>query len=225
MHSFTRKKMTGVVLAFLIFVSAVFSVRPIVQASAADDYSTWSQMDPRWGDVSMNGTTVANSGCLITSLAVMAVHSNSIDDRALSNLGISSVSEFNPGVLADAYRNCGGFTYGGGIASWGTISQLIPQIDFIADYHLDGYTREEVASELVPMLINGYHIIINVNGHHWVYVERIEDDEIYMLTVTGAQLKKMIKYMLQQQPPQQLLQRPQQRPQLQRLRPQIPDSR
>lgn len=148
---------------------------------AADDYRTWKQMDPRWGNVSMNGTTVSRSGCLITSLSIMTMHSGSLDERALSNLGISSADEFNPGVLANAYSARGAFTYGGGIASWGTIGQIIPNITFIRDSGLKGYTKSEIASEIKEMLDSGYHVILNANGHHWVYIEGVVGEDIYMI--------------------------------------------
>lgn len=148
---------------------------------AADDYRTWRQMDPRWGNVSMNGTTVSRSGCLITSLSIMTMHSGSLDERALKNLGISSADEFNPGVLANAYSARGGFTYGGGIASWGTIGQIIPNITFIRDSGLKGYTKSEIAGEIKEMLDDGYHVILNANGHHWVYIEGVVGEDIYMI--------------------------------------------
>ena len=97
-------------------------------------------MDSRWGSVSMGNTTVAKSGCLITSLSIMAMHSQSIDSAALSKLGISSTSQFNPGVLANAYTANNGFTSGGAIASWGTIGRIIPNITFIKDANLSSTT-------------------------------------------------------------------------------------
>lgn len=178
-----RKKGTalavGVVMAIVSVCSGLWGF--FGRAYAADDYRTWKQMDPRWGDVSMNGTTVSRSGCLITSLSIMTMHSGSLDERALSNLGISSADEFNPGVLANAYSVRGAFTYGGGIASWGTIGQIIPNITFIRDSGLKGYTRSEVAGEIKEMLDSGYHVILNANGHHWVYIEGVVGEDIYMI--------------------------------------------
>lgn len=148
---------------------------------AADDYHTWRQMDERWGNVSMNGTTVSRSGCLITSLSIMIMHSGSLDAAAMRNMGIKSEDQFNPGVLANAYSARGGFTYGGGIASWGTISQIAPAVTFVKDAYLSSYSKSDIAKELKGMMDSGLHIILNVNGHHWVYIEGVVGDDIYMI--------------------------------------------
>ena len=169
-------------LTALLFFSVIIQLDPIKsnRTSAAEDYHTWRQMDPRWGSISMNGTTVAKSGCLITALSMMARASDSLDEAALKNLGITSVDEFNPGVLAQAYNARNGFNYGGSIASWGTINKIIPQINFIKDAYLNSYTKESIAAEIKGMMNQGYHIILNANWH-WVYIEGVVGNDIYMI--------------------------------------------
>jgi hypothetical protein len=182
MHSGIKKRIAGTLLSALVFASAaVGPFRSFDKALAADDYHSWRQMDERWGGVDMNGTTVAQSGCLITSLSIMAVCSGSLDDAALENLGISSPDEFDPGVLAEAYNSRGAFTGGGGIASWGTISQIIPSVTFIRDGYLEGQDQNSMAAEIKAMMDSGIHVILNVNWHHWVYVEGVVGDDIYMI--------------------------------------------
>lgn len=175
------KSILGILTAliFLVGINPLYSGK-INEISAAEDYHTWRQMDPRWGNVSMNGTTVAKSGCLITSLSIMARASDSLDSKALENLGISRVDDFNPGILANAYTNRGGFSYGGAIASWGTISQIIPQITFVRDKNFSSYTQEGIASEIKAMMDQGLHVIVNVNWH-WVYIEGVVGNDIYMI--------------------------------------------
>lgn len=166
-------------LIFFIGIDPLYCVKTN-ETSAAEDYHTWRQMDPRWGNVSMNGTTVAKSGCLITSLSIMAMASDSLDSTALKNLGISRADDFNPGILANAYTNRGGFSYGGAIASWGTIGQIIPQITFVRDAYLRSYTKEGIAAEIKEMMDQGLHVIVNVNWH-WVYIEGVVGSDIYMI--------------------------------------------
>ena len=149
-------------------------------AFAAAEYTTWSQLDPRWSSVSMGMYNIGNSGCLITSLSVMAMHSGSIDGTALKNLGISDISQFDPGVLANAYTRYNGFNQWGGIASWGTISQIIPSITFIRDAKFNSTDAAGIAAEIKAMQEQGLHVIVNVNGHHWVYIEGIVDGNICM---------------------------------------------
>lgn len=175
------KSILGILTAliFLVGINSLYSGK-INEISAAEDYHTWRQMDPRWGNVSMNGTTVAKSGCLITSLSIMARASDSLDSKALENLGISRVDDFNPGILANAYTNRGGFSYGGAIASWGTLGQIIPQITFVRDSYFNSYTQSGIASEIKAMMDQGLHVIVNVNWH-WVYIEGVVGNDIYMI--------------------------------------------
>ncbi|MDE5854692.1 MAG: dockerin type I repeat-containing protein [Ruminococcus sp.] len=151
-----------------------------VSGSIYDEYRSWSQLDERWGSTPMGGTTIKQSGCLLTSLAIMAVHSNSIDNTAMENLGISDIEQFNPSVLANAYTNVNGFTSGGAIASWGTVHQIIPQIEWGKDAYFTNTEKYSVASELADMMSDGWHVIARValpyGGFHWVYIEDVKND-------------------------------------------------
>lgn len=147
-------------------------------ASVYSEYREWSQLDPRWGNTPMGGTTIRRSGCLITSLAIMAVHSGSIDSAAMKNLGISDIEQFNPSVLANAYTSVGGFSGGGAISSWGTIHTLIPNITWGKDAYLKNTSKKAAAAELTSLMDEGWHIIARVNngGFHWVYIESVGED-------------------------------------------------
>lgn len=158
----------------------IYSEETSVSGSIYDEYLSWSQLDERWGDTPMGGTTIRRSGCLLTSLAIMAVHSDSIDSTAMENLGISDIEQFNPSVLANAYTSVNGFTSGGAIASWGTIHQLIPQIEWGKDAYFTSTEKYSVASELAGMMSEGWHVIARValpyGGFHWVYIEDVKSD-------------------------------------------------
>ncbi len=149
--------------------------------SIYDEYLSWSQLDERWGDTKMGNSTIRSSGCLLTSLAIMAVHSDSIDDTAMANMGITDIEQFNPSVLANAYTNVNGFTSGGAIASWGTIHTLIPQIEWGKDDYFINTEKSAVADEIRTMISDGWHIIARVNtssgGWHWVYIQGVNDDD------------------------------------------------
>lgn len=151
-----------------------------VSGSVYDEYLSWSQLDERWGNTSMGGTTIRSSGCLLTSLAIMAVHSGSIDDEAMANLGITDIEQFSPAVLADAYTSVNGFTSGGAIASWGTAHQLIPQIEWGKDDYFTSTEKYSAASELAGMMSEGWHVIARValpyGGFHWVYIQDVKSD-------------------------------------------------
>ena len=195
MHTKISKGAVSTLLAVLmIVVSLTGNLFYNQNSAAADDYHSWTQMDSRWGSVPMGNTTVAKSGCLITSLSIMAMHSQSIDSAALSKLGISSTSQFNPGVLANAYTANNGFTSGGAIASWGTIGRIIPNITFIKDANLSSTTQSGVVSELKQMLDSGTHVILNVNGYHWVYIEGVVGSKVYMIDPGSSETDLFAKY-------------------------------
>ena len=195
MHTKISKGAVSTLLAVLmIVVSLTGNLFYNQNSAAADDYHSWTQMDSRWGSVPMGNTTVAKSGCLITSLSIMAMHSQSIDSAALSKLGISSTSQFNPGVLTNAYTANNGFTSGGAIASWGTIGRIIPNITFIKDANLSSTTQSGVVSELKQMLDSGTHVILNVNGYHWVYIEGVVGSKVYMIDPGSSETDLFAKY-------------------------------
>ncbi len=153
-------------------------VTEISTNSIYDEYRDWSQMDSRWSATPMGGTTIRKSGCLLTSLAIMAVHSGSIDSTALDIMGITDIEQFNPGVLANAYTNANGFSYDGSIISWGTISTIIPNITFGADKYFQNTEKTAVAEELKALMADGWHIIARVNNgsFHWAYIESVGED-------------------------------------------------
>lgn len=186
------KKIFSVISAFVMSLCFVVSSSStsdntgmILSAEATDgnsiydEYLSWSQLDERWGNTSMGYTNIRSSGCLLTSLAIMAVHSDSIDDAAMANMGISNIEEFNPGVLADAYTSVNGFTSGGAIASWLTVEQLIPQIEWGKDDYFASTEKSAVADEIRAMTNDGWHIIARVanGGFHWVYIQGVTDDD------------------------------------------------
>ena len=176
-----KHRLIGAATAAAMLVSAA-SYSPAAYAFAeGNDYMTWLQMDENWGETPMGNTTIGRSGCLITSLSIMAMDTGSLDASALKNLGIESAEEFDPGVLADAYTERDAFTKGGGIKSWGTISQIIPKMTFVRDDHLKSKTQHDIAQEIRSLMAGGLYIILNVNGHHWVYIEGIHGDDIYMM--------------------------------------------
>lgn len=155
------------------------------ESSIYDEYLSWSQLDERWGNTPMGWSNIRSSGCLLTSLAIMAVNSDSIDDTAMANMGITDIEQFNPGVLANAYTNVNGFTSGGAIASWGTVEQLIPQITWGKDDYFVNTEKSAVANEIRTMNNEGWYVIARVvtenGGWHWVYIQGVtEDDNIIM---------------------------------------------
>lgn len=159
--------------------------------SIYDEYLSWSQLDERWGNTPMGYSTIRSSGCLLTSLAIMAVHSDSIDDEAMANMGISDIEQFSPAVLANAYTSVNGFTSGGAIASWGTVNQIIPQIEWGKDAYFASTEKSAVADEIRQIQSDGWHIIARVvtpnGGWHWVYIQGTADDDSIIMSDPAKQ--------------------------------------
>lgn len=185
MKSSKIKKLLGLVTAMLTALCLVTASLPSAKAASVyDEYLSWSQLDSRWGNVAMGGSTIRSSGCLITSLAIMLVHSGSIDSAAMKNLGISDIEQFNPGVLANAYTSVNGFSSGGAISSWGTIHQLVPKVEWGWDKYFSNTSKEAVSAEIKSLMSQGWHIIARVaapyGGYHWVYIQGVTDETIYI---------------------------------------------
>lgn len=186
MESQKAKKLLSFISAMIMTVCLMTAAIPEAKAASVyDEYLSWSQMDPRWSSTPMGGgATIRNSGCLLTSLAIMAMHSGSIDSAAMANLGISSVEQFNPGVLANAYSSVNGFSYDGAIQSWGTAHQLMPSITWGWDSYFDSSTKSGFISEIGGLMADGWHIIARVNApygaYHWVYIRAVDSNNVYM---------------------------------------------
>lgn len=186
----SNKKVLSAISAFvmsLCFVvpthsmadNIMISVSDSENISVYDEYLSWSQLDERWGSTPMGYSTIRSSGCLITSLAIMIMDSDSVDDVAMQNLGITDIEQFNPSVLANAYTAANGFTSGGAIASWGTITKLIPQItECKGGQYFKNTEKYAVAEEIRSLMNDGYYIIARVNngGFHWVYIQGVNED-------------------------------------------------
>jgi hypothetical protein len=139
-------------------------------ASAAEDYHSWRQNDPRWAEIPMGTYNAASVGCLATSLSMIAVMS-----------GVRDESSFNPGVFISSMNSIGAFNQWGGISSWGSIYQIIPEFSDLADISFTGETEAEKAQEVREWMDKGYYVIVNCNTHHWVVAENVENDRIYMI--------------------------------------------
>lgn len=158
--------MTAVMLAFSCFAS-----RPVSSYAADPDYKSWRQSDSRWGDTPMGygGATVSGVGCLATSIAILAVH-----------CGAVTSDSFNPGTFVNTMNDLGGFDGYGNLTNWNLISKAVPGLECEGKYSLPYGTSEyEYIEKLRELDEQGYYSICYI-GHHWVLVDYIEGNTIYM---------------------------------------------
>ena len=185
MDSSKLKKLLSFIAAALTALCITTTAMPAAQAASVyDEYLSWSQLDERWSGTSMGETNIRSSGCLLTSLAIMCVNSDSIDAAAMKNLGISSIEEFDPGVLARAYTKANGFSSGGAIQSWGTIHQIVPNVVWGWDKNFTAKDKDGLIKEISGLMADGWHIIARVaapyGGWHWVYIRSAGNGSIVM---------------------------------------------
>lgn len=146
--------------------------------SYSTDYSTWRQADPAWGTTALGDVhTMAGSGCLISSIAILMCHS-----------GAYNPSSLNPGSLRDWLDVQGYISHSSdrskdALLSFGLItSYSSPRFYFVNQTFFSTSTPiTDVVTKIDDLLNSGYYVIARVkNSGHFVAIAK---------TVTGdAQL-------------------------------------
>lgn len=166
-------KENGIIRLLLTFL-IVFGVlagayRPAQTANAAEDFRLWRQMDSRWGNTAIGGSTVRRSGCYITSIAMVAVAS-----------GARTTDKFDPGVFAKQLNSIGAFNSSGGLSSWASVNKVVNEISISsANLNFKSSDQKGKAAEIKAALDKGSYVICNVGGH-WVYVDGVIGNDVYM---------------------------------------------
>jgi hypothetical protein len=141
-----------------------------MKTSAAEDYHKWRQTDSRWGSVCLGNAnhTMAKEGCLVTAVAILAVHSGTKDPET-----------FNPGTFAESLNAVNAFS-DGAIASWAKVTEVIPEIKLVDAYYFQSSTQSGKAAEMKQFMDQGYYMTCNVGGH-WVFIQAINGDNVSMI--------------------------------------------
>lgn len=184
MHSSKSRAITGVILAFLALLGIMFHPISLLRTSAAEDYRQWRQMDERWANINLGNSSdiMAWSGCLVTSTAILAVHSSAKD-----------ANSFNPGTFVQSLNSVNAFDNYGCIASWSKVTEVIPDVKFVQYHAFSSATQSGMAAEMKAIQNNGYYMICNVGGH-WVFIDSIVGDEVYMIDPAKDDTKLFSSY-------------------------------
>ena len=112
-----------------------------------------------------------SSGCLVTAIAMLICHTGSAD-----------ASSFTPKTLVNYLNNNGGFTSGGALY-WAKVNGAADGFTLYASkVSMANMTKAQKISTMAKYIKDGYGVIISVrNGGHWVALDRIEGDTVYML--------------------------------------------
>lgn len=170
MRTVKEKGIFSVLLAFFILIGMLAGAcQTNIKAHAAEDFRLWRQNDERWGSYAIGGSTVRSSGCYITSIAMAAVAS-----------GAKDTESFDPGVFAKTLNDMGAFNQWGGLSAWASVNKAIPEVSIAtANLSFKSDTQSGKAAEIKEYLDKGLYVICNVGGH-WVYIDGIIDDDVYM---------------------------------------------
>ena len=164
------KGISGILLAFFAIIALLAGAyRPRMSASAAEDFRLWRQNDERWGSCPIGGSTIRQSGCYMTSIAMAAVASGARDTES-----------FDLGVFSKALNEINAFNQWGGLASWGSVNKVVNEIS-ISSKNLNFTSDDQSgkAAEIKKLLDEGSYVICNVGGH-WVYIDGVIGDDVYM---------------------------------------------
>ena len=170
MRTVKEKSIFSVLLALFILFGMLAGVcQTNFKAHGAEDFRLWRQNDESWGSYAIGGSTVRSSGCYITSIAMAAVAS-----------GAKDTESFDPGVFAKTLNDMGAFNQWGGLSSWSSVNKAIPEVSIAtANLNFKSDTQSGKAAEIKEYLDNGLYVICNVGGH-WVYIDGVIDDDVYM---------------------------------------------
>lgn len=133
--------------------------------AATGEYRSWKQYDSRWSGQRLGSSsdTMAGSGCLVTAIATLMVHSGCADENGV-----------DPGKLCTYLSNNGGFTSNGELY-WGKVDGAVEGFSLASwKVALSGSRYDKVA-QIKSYLDRGYYIVVSVGyGEHWVAVDSID---------------------------------------------------
>lgn len=192
-------KKTRLVSAFLA-TALLLTLTALPMASAAGtstykgktystDYTTWRQGDPAWGSTALGDVhTMAGSGCLVSSIAILMCHSKAYQPSSL-----------NPGSLRDWLDGKGYISHSSdrskdALLSFGRISSSSsPRFYFVNQTFFSTSTPlETVLSKINNLLGQGYYVIARVkNSGHFVPIAKTTSDDA-LLFDPGAPSKKYL---------------------------------
>ena len=190
------KRVYCMMLLTLLIVTAG-SVNPVEAASYngveySVDWHTWKQGASAWGSRKLGDLcTMSNSGCLITSIAILMAKSGAEDPNS-----------FNPGVLRDRYESKGFVSHNSSsVAADGNLSYAAysksnsPNFYSVgsSNYHPTPYNQ--IYDDLNTHLSRGEYAVVNVNyGGHFVAVDYCSNGTVYIVDPAGSAKTTLKQY-------------------------------
>ena len=153
--------------------------------NAAGEYRTWLQSDPRWGAIQFGTTdTISKSGCALTSIAKLMVHSGAVADNE---------AVFNPGVFCTWLKNNGGLTSQGWIV-WSKAGEYTSKFSYVGEALLSG-TNAQKAATINSYIKEGCVVVAMVkNGGHYVAVDKVSGSTVYIMDPANTGFTTLFQY-------------------------------
>lgn len=133
------------------------------EVAETEDYRRWAQADPRWGNIRLgsNGRTVAQAGCLVTSITKLIIQS-----------GYRSADEFNVATLVNWLNANGGLSSSGNLY-WYKPAEMIDGFEYEGMDYDAGYTSaSSFQNKVLAYAAAGKHIVLTVKNYgHYVAVD------------------------------------------------------
>lgn len=163
--------------------------------SATGDWANWKQYDANWASVPIgnSGKNIKQIGCLATSVSMLIAKSGILNS---SSAGLALVSDFNPGTFVEALNENGGFTRGGAL-NWSSVTTVVPGFNFVGKTSLSGMSKATKLETISSQLNKGYYCTVEVKGNtgqHWVAVDRVDDNTIYMYDPASTATEMWAQY-------------------------------
>ena len=164
------------------------------QVQTAEDYRKWAQGDPRWGSIRLgsNGRTVAEAGCLVTSITKLIIQS-----------GYRNPEEFNVATLVNWLNANNGLSSVGNLY-WNKPAEMIDGFEFEGMDYNAGYTNTSAfQNRVMDYVRDNKHIVLTVNNYgHYIAVDNektLAEGEVYIMdsrnnTETNADIPLTSRY-------------------------------
>lgn len=139
---------------------------PAVAIQTGGEWATWKQKGESWSNLKIGSSskTIGEVGCLITSMSIQI---------ARSGTKINADS-FDPGVFMKHAK------FNGASLIWNSWSSIAPNFKLVNDLKISG-TNLQKAQKVQSYIDQGCYVIVAVrNSGHFVAVDRVEGDKIYM---------------------------------------------
>ncbi|WP_320611562.1 S-layer homology domain-containing protein [Evtepia sp.] len=194
-----QKRLFSCLLALLMLLTVTPAPVALAAGTAyyngkpySTDYTTWRQGDSAWGDTPLGDLhTMAGSGCLVTSIAILMCHSKAYDP-----------ADLNPGVYRDWLDSKGYISHSSdrskdALLSFGLITKYSsPRFYFVNQTFFPVSTPlDNVVAQINDLLASGYYVIARVkNSGHFVPIAKTTDGDALLYDPGYASKKLLSEY-------------------------------